>query len=213
MSELPILMSPNMENQPTNVAASFLGKRDFDHYSDQTGPQRSIVNATATGDARMIVGNVNTNTTITGEVKKVKVYQFPEVQVGYSSRIANDDATIRRWLIATDQKSIYKDIRDRREPETNLWLLEDQGFQRWASFEDESRHEETVTTDQDSATTYQESVTTDADFVGQDEASVLAGEEAVTVDDEEVTKDEEAVSLAWSNFVWLHGGGTYRGGP
>ena len=141
MTDLPLLPSPSVDEQPRDVAGNFLGKRSFDQYSHQSVGQPLSVNATATGDARMIVGNVNTNTTITGEVKKVKVYNFPEVQVGYSSRISNDSATIRRWLTPSDQHAIYKDELARREPKTNLWLSDDPFFGRWAGDEDiEDQH-------------------------------------------------------------------------
>lgn len=131
MAELPILPSPSNDGQPSDTAAIFLGKRSFDHYSYPDGHPGSTVNATATGDARMIVGNVNTTTTITGQVKKVKVYNFPEVQAGYSSRIAKDSATILRWLTPTDQESIYESTLALREPGTNRWLVEGEDLQDW----------------------------------------------------------------------------------
>lgn len=172
------------DNHPDEFVASFLGKRNFSHYTDNDA---RVVNATAAGDARMIVGNVNTNTTITGQVKKVKVYQFPEVQVGYSSRIAKDDATIRRWLTSTDQTSIHKDTRDRREPKTNRWLIKSPEFVRWSSVDWQNSSKNASSPRSSNANQYEQR---------SDSASCLANQE------------EDAEYASWPNFIWLHGGGT-----
>ncbi|CAI6338880.1 unnamed protein product [Periconia digitata] len=178
MSESTRLQSPGIENHPPNFAASFLGERAFDYHANPDATPRPVVNATATGDARMIVGNVNANTTITGEVKNVKVYQFPEIQVGYSSRIAKDDATIRRWLTSTDQTSVYQEILDRREPETNRWFIENGDFERWVSHDppDYARSDDTD----------QEENTEQTHGINQDEL--------------------ESAKSAWPRFLWIHGG-------
>jgi hypothetical protein len=174
------------DNRPNEFVASFLGKRNFSHYADHDA---RVVNATAAGDARMIVGNVNTNTTITGQVKKVKVYQFPEVQVGYSSRIAKDDATIRRWLTSTDQTSIHEDTCDRREPATNQWLIESPDFVRWSSDWNNGSESNGYASSPRSSNVSQYEY-------GSDSASYPASQE------------EEAEYSSLPNFIWLHGGGT-----
>jgi hypothetical protein len=184
--EQPLRPSSMTDNHPNEFVASFLGKRNFPHYTDHDA---RVVNATAAGDARMIVGNVNTNTTITGQVKKVKVYQFPEVQVGYSSRIAKDDATIRRWLTSTDQTSIHEDTRDRREPATNQWLIESPEFVRWSSVDDWHKGSENASSPRSSnANQYEQR---------SDSASCPTSQK------------EEAGYASWPNFMWLHGGGKW----
>ncbi|CAN9396963.1 unnamed protein product [Alternaria alternata] len=188
MTEPPVLMSSSTGDQPTNFAADFLGKRSFDRYSDGTRQPGPTVNALATGDARMIVGGVNTTNNFTGEVKRVKVYQFPEVQVDYSSRIAKDGATIRRWLTSTDQKSIYEEIRNQFEPSTNLWLTKDEGFERWAQWKSDSFIAKSIKREDSPTTTASPSTSTT---------------KSIHVDNEMETENVTAWS---SNFVWLHGG-------
>lgn len=200
MAGLPLRQSPSVDAQPTDVAASFLGKRSFEHYSHHDERSMPVINATATGDARMIVGNVNTNTTITGQVKKVKVYQFPEVQVGYSSRIARDDDTIRRWLTSTDQESIYQSTLARREPATNQWFIEDDEFRRWSGKSGSNSH----------LSNYEGSDSNDSENEDSDlyDADNQDSEPYASNNQEDQPGDPvDQGEGGWPKFLWLHGGG------
>ena len=110
---------PCVSGSEQTIASAFLGSQPSVEPEASRVGSRTYV---ASGDARQINGPVST--TFTGSIGKVDAYFTGPTGVDTHQQAL-------AWLGSTSHSTVHKKAWKSQEPETGLWFLEGETFNRW----------------------------------------------------------------------------------
>ena len=113
-TRLPCVSGPEQ-----NIASALLGSQPCVQPEALPLGTRTYI---ASGDARQINGSIST--TFTGPIGKVDAYFAESPRVDTHQQVLS-------WLGPTSHSTVHTKAWNSQEPETGLWFLENETFERW----------------------------------------------------------------------------------